>query len=103
MYLLMLSVCTITIKPFIITQCNWYVTKLVYAACVACLEYGGVCISEASDTFLVGMAIHTCAAERYEAAFQSCTFVRKANQRLHVPVLLQLQLLDHAAVVGIFV
>ena len=44
----------------------------------------------------VGMAMNTCAAEHYEATFQSCTFVRKTNQRLHVPVLLQLQLLNYA-------
>ena len=37
----MLSVC---IKPFIITQ--QYETKLVYEACVACPEHGGVCISD---------------------------------------------------------
>ena len=99
MYLLILSVCTITIKPFIITQRNWFVKKLVYAACVACPEYGGVCTSEAFNIFLVGMAMHTCASEHYEASFQSCIFVRK---RLHVPVLLQFQLLNHT-VVGILV
>ena len=49
------------------------------------------------------MAMNTCAAEHYEASFQSCMLVRKTNQRLHVPVLLQLQLLNHTAVVGILV
>ena len=50
--------------------------------------------------FLVGMPMHTCAAEHYEGAFQSCMSVRKANQR---PVLLQLQMLNHTAVVEILV
>ena len=49
------------------------------------------------------MAMNTCAAEHYEASFQSCMLVKKTNQRLHVPVLLQLQLLNHTAVVGILV
>ena len=34
----------------------------------ACPDYRGVCISEASDTFLVGVAMHTRAVGCYECA-----------------------------------
>ena len=38
-----------------------------------CPEYGGICISEASGIFPVGMAICTCAVEhyKYKSPFQS--------------------------------
>ena len=34
----------------------------------ACLDYRGVCISENSGIFLVGVAMHTHAVEYYEGA-----------------------------------
>ena len=36
-----------------------------------CPEYGGVCTSQASAKFPVGVAMHTHAVECYEAAFKS--------------------------------
>ena len=36
-----------------------------------CAEYRGVCISEVSGIFLVGVAMCTCAVERYKGVFQS--------------------------------
>ena len=36
-----------------------------------CPKYRGVHIFDASSIFLVGMAMHTCAVEHYESAFQS--------------------------------
>ena len=44
---------------------------IITTIAAACLEYGDICISEASGIFLVGVTICICAVECYESTFES--------------------------------
>lgn len=59
---------------------------IITTIAAACLEYGDICISEASGIFLVGVAMCICAVEHAmnppSRALHCFMLVGRANQRL---------------------